>query len=115
MDGAPAEVPLDPASPLVREWALIADGTRFSACLFARERPGQTAVADGDRLFEGLWTVEPDVVREGVELALALVAATAPELAKCARDALDEGARPCAEIARSAIALTNRIVGYVVC
>ena len=111
--GAPAEIPLGEGSPLAREWAIVADGHEFSACLFASELPGQHDVADRERAFEAIWTVEPELVREATRIGLAAAVASAPDLVDRANAALDEPARPTEATLRAATALTNRIVSYL--
>jgi MerR family transcriptional regulator, light-induced transcriptional regulator len=111
--GAPAEIPLDGASPLAREWAIVADGREFSACLIASELPGQHGVADRERAFEAIWSVEPELVREATRIGLGAAAASAPEILDGATAALDEPARPTEATLRAATALTNRIVSYL--
>lgn len=111
--GAPAEIPLDDGSPLAREWAIVADGREFSACLFASELPGQHGIADKERAFEAIWTVEPEVVRGATRIGLGAAAAAAPEVVDRASSALDEPARPTETTLRAATALTNRIVSYL--
>ncbi len=46
-----------------REWAVVHDSARLSLALTAWEVPGQDDVADLDRLFESVWTVDPGAVR----------------------------------------------------
>jgi DICT domain-containing protein/predicted DNA-binding transcriptional regulator AlpA len=112
-DAGPVEVPLEPASPLHREWALVWDAPTFGACLVAWERLGERG-ADADRRFEALWSVEPEVVRTAATVLLAAAAAVAPEAAARARALLPEPRSSDAATARAATALTNRIVSYVV-
>lgn len=110
---APAEIPLAEGSPLAREWAVLADGPGFSACLFAAELPGQHDVADRERAFEAIWTVEPELVREATRIGLGAAAVSAPDVVHRASAALDEPARPTEATLRAATALTNRIVSYL--
>lgn len=62
-DAAPREVTLGPDSPMHREWTVVSDSVELPAALAAWELPGQTTVADRDRIFEAVWTVEPRAVR----------------------------------------------------
>jgi DICT domain-containing protein/predicted DNA-binding transcriptional regulator AlpA len=112
-EGAPVEVPLEPASPLHREWALVWDGPGFGACLVAWERLGNHG-PDRERRFEALWSVEPEVVRAGAIVLLAAAAAAAPDVAARTRALLPDPRPSDAATARAATALTNRIVSYVV-
>jgi DICT domain-containing protein len=66
------EVGLPPDSPLHREWLLICDAEDLPACLVAVEQPGQDGGAPGSRLFEAMWSVDPQVVRDASRVAAAL-------------------------------------------
>jgi MerR family transcriptional regulator, light-induced transcriptional regulator len=94
---APAELPIDRAHPVSREWALICAAPEHLACMVAWERPGRSRPGDPDREFELLLSVEPDVVLEAAETAAELAAPPAPELAKRARGYLEQLAPPRAE------------------
>lgn len=111
--GEPAEVPVERTTPLSREWAIVSDAPGFGVCLAAWERPGQEEVADGRRVFEALWTAEPQLVREATTIVLGIASGPAPELAARARERLDEPRQPDAETLRAVTALTNRIVSYL--
>lgn len=110
--GAPAEIPLERTSPLQREWAIVWNGPGFGACLAAWERPGQEGPADG-RVFEAIWTVEPQHVWEATTIALGIASVPAPDLAARARAQFEEPRLPGAETLRAATSLTNRIVSYL--
>jgi DNA-binding transcriptional MerR regulator len=111
--GAPAEIPLEWTSPLQREWAIVWDAPGFGACLAAWERPGQESLADGHRLFEAIWTVEPSLVREATLIALGIASGPAPDLVARAKAQFEESRPPAAETLRAATSLTNRIVSYL--
>ena len=66
--GLPVEVPLTARAPMRREWAVVCDSPGFTAVLTAWELPGQRGVADADRLFESIWTVEPGPVRDAARI-----------------------------------------------
>jgi len=113
-DDAPWEVPLQRDDPVGREWSLICDGDDYAACLSAWERPGQEDVADGARVFETIWTVEPRLVREAARVSAGLVAKSAPELGDVLSRRLAE--RPLAESTDrvgEVTALTSRMVAYL--
>ena len=110
---SPAEIPLEDASPLAREWAIVADGREFSACLFASELPGQHDTPDHERAFEAIWTGESELVREATRIGLAAAGLTAPDVVERASAALEEPSRPTEATLRAATALTNRIVSYL--
>ncbi len=75
--GRPVPVNLAGDSPMRREWAVICDGPGFRAALTAWELPGQRGVAERDRTFEAIWTVDPRAVRRAATV--------------CARVADDQG------------------------
>jgi len=108
------EVALPAGSPLRREWAVICAGPGWGACLAGWERPVRPAEAPGQRPFEAVWTVDPDVVRHAARLALRLAAQHAPELGPWDEGDLGDHAPPDAStVARRATELTNRIVAYL--
>ncbi len=111
--GEPAEVPVEQTSPLAREWAIVSDAPGLGVCLAAWERPGQEPVADGRRVFEAIWTAEPQLVREATTIVLGIASGPAPELVARSQARLDEPRRPDAETLRAVTALTNRIVSYL--
>jgi DNA-binding transcriptional MerR regulator len=57
------EVPIEPASPLHREWSVAVANTKLAACVAGWEWPGGGA-------FEALWSIEPEVVHRVIERAL---------------------------------------------
>jgi DICT domain-containing protein len=107
--GAPAEVPLDPSSPLLREWSLVCDAPEYAACLVSWERP------DGPpRAFETLWSVDPEVVRHAARLANALAEEALPDLARRAARRLVQAPLPAgARELRVGATLTSRMAAYL--
>ena len=112
-DGAPAELPLDRADPLGREWSLICDAPGYAAFLAAWERPGQDSVPDLERRFETVWSVEPRLVREAARIAAGLVERTRPDLLDPIVERLRHTPPPSADELQLVGALTNRMVAYV--
>jgi len=113
-DGAPTEVPIDRSTAAAREWGLIWDGPTYSACLSAWERPGQGGMADSERLFETIWTVEPELVRGASRIAAGLTAQRAPHLGAALTE--DLAGRPlCSheDHVGQVTALTSRMVAYM--
>ncbi len=108
--GEPAELPLDRAHPLAREWSVVWDATGFAACLAARER-SRPELPDAERVFDVIWSVERDVVRQAAQVALELAREVAPELPVPAR--FEGPAEPDPDAAARATALTNRMLAYV--
>jgi DNA-binding transcriptional MerR regulator len=64
----PAQVALDPGSPLLREWAVVVRSEAFSTVLTAWEVPGTDP---GERVFETIFSFEPEAVRVAVDTCLA--------------------------------------------
>ena len=112
-DGAPAELPIQLAEPLSREWAIICDAPRYPACLAAWERPEQDAVPDRERLFETIWSVEPEIVRAAARIASSLAKPAAGDLVEPVLERLAQRPPPSDDSMRLVGALTNRMVAYV--
>jgi DNA-binding transcriptional MerR regulator len=85
----PVEVPIGGAEPVADEWAVICLAPGYSACLIGWETVDATGVADADRTFDALLSVEPSVVREVAGAAVTIAAAGEPEIAERARGYLD--------------------------
>lgn len=110
----PIEVPIAPDAPLVREWALVVDAPGYAACLAAWEVPDQPASPrDRDRVFEAVWSVEPETVREAARVLLGTAVANGPELLGNAERLLDDVPPAQGDAVRQLNALTNRMVAYV--
>jgi len=114
-EGMPAEVPIAPDDALGNEWAVIVDAPGCAACLLAWEQPrrAELDVADRERRFEALWTMDPQVVRRAALVSCGLAGRSCPALA----DRLDAllADRPLAVEAPAPglTALTNRMVAYL--
>jgi MerR family transcriptional regulator, light-induced transcriptional regulator len=67
----PIEVALARDAPLGREWAVVIDGESFGACMAGWERPARSPA--GERTFETVWTTDPRVVREAVQVCASFV------------------------------------------
>lgn len=109
----PIEVPIAPDVPLAREWALVVDAPGFAACLAAWEIPDQAEVADAERRFEAIWTVEPEPVREAARVLLRTAVANGPELLGNAERLLDDVPPAGADAVGRLNRLTNRMVAYL--
>jgi DICT domain-containing protein len=110
---APVELPIVRGDPLGREWSLVCDAPEYAAFLAAWERPGQDGVPDGQRRFETIWSVEPQLVREAARISAGFVERTEPDLLKRLLPRLRDTPPPSAEEFRQVCALTNRMVAYV--
>ncbi len=107
----PAELPVDRAGPLSREWAIVCEARGHAVCLAGVELPTPRARAEAAREFDVIWSVEPEVVRAAVEVCLGLVRGTAPEVL----DGLDGATAPppTEDQLRLATAITARTLGRV--
>ncbi|MDN4163112.1 DICT sensory domain-containing protein [Nocardioides abyssi] len=54
---------IDPAAPLREEWLVVCDDDAFACVLSAWEIPGLELDDDGDRIFDLVWSVEPEPTR----------------------------------------------------
>lgn len=88
-DGGPVEVPIQSGEPVADEWAVICLAAGYSACLIGWETVAATGLADGERTFEALLSVEPSVVREVAGAAVGIAADGEPSIAEEARAYLD--------------------------
>ena len=107
-EGGPLEIPIERGHPLANEWAIICDGPEFSACLAGWERPGP-----GERVFEMMWSVEPEVVREGARLGLELAARQLPRLEDVVPERFSDPPVLDNAAVERATAITNRMLAYV--
>jgi DICT domain-containing protein len=111
--GGPVELPVEHSHPSLREWALVCDAPDYAAFLAGWERPGQDGIADLDRRFETIWSVEPELVREAAHVAAGIATAVAPDLAPRLHERLADAPPPSGDELRLVGALTNRMVAYV--
>jgi DICT domain-containing protein len=112
--GRVAEVAVPDDSPLRREWALICDAPDAPACVAAWERPGQDQCRDRDRMFEALWSVDPQVVRSAARIGAGLAAAAIPELPQRLAGRLSTEPAPSSADLRRASGLIERTLDYLV-
>jgi DICT domain-containing protein len=106
---APAEVPLDSAAELRREWVIVFDAPNMGACLAAWERP---AVVSSERVFETVWTVERGVVRHAARVCADLAAQSDPLLVEAVRERLADEPVAVPEDVRTAVAVASRMILY---
>ncbi len=106
-------VPLTPKTPLLREWVLVCDSADHPACLAGWERPGQDSLAEDDREFETVWSLDPRVVRSAARTCLETVATVWPDQAETLRARLADEPSPPSPDLRRATTLFQRVVGYV--
>ena len=115
-DAGVLQMPIAPEDALGDEWIVIVDAPGYAACLLAWEPERGIArggPGDGDRRFEAIWTLDPEVTRRAAHAAARLVERKAPE--EGARLELLLADRPLAmqPVAPALTALTNRVVAYV--
>jgi MerR family transcriptional regulator, light-induced transcriptional regulator len=110
---APLELRVERDHPLSREWAVVCDGPRYSACLTAWELPGEEGRDDLRRRFEVIWSIEPEVVRDAALAAVEIAAQSLPSIESLLPARLREPAPPSGDDLQTAIALTNRMLAYV--
>ncbi|MFL5860804.1 MAG: DICT sensory domain-containing protein [Solirubrobacteraceae bacterium] len=107
---AAAEVPIAQTDPLMREWVVVCEAGQHSACMIAWERPMAQAAT---RVFETIWSVETEVVREAARVCCDLIARRAADLVADLRNRLaDQPAATSSAQARGAVALASRILAY---
>lgn len=112
-DGGPIEIPIDTSEPLGREWSLVYDSHDFGAVLSGWERPGQSAKPDGQREFEAMWSVEPELIRDASTVAYGIVERTAPHVVEGIERLLAEPVEPQQPSIAQLTRLTNRMIAYV--
>jgi DICT domain-containing protein len=111
--GPVTEIGIPDGSPLRREWALICDAPDLPACVAGWERPGQDQSRDRDRIFEAVWSVDPQVVRSAARIGWELAAAAAPELPKSHAARISQDAGPGSADLRRASGLLERTLDYL--
>ena len=109
----PVLVPLQPQEPLAREWAVVCDSVELPAALTAWELPGQGDVADRERIFESIFTVDPDAVRDAARLCAGVAArAGAAEATQTLYDLADQPRAGTADLG-AVSAMMGRMLSYV--
>jgi MerR family transcriptional regulator, light-induced transcriptional regulator len=107
----PTEVALRSDAPLLREWSVVCDSPGFAACLAGVERPSRRA-GEARRVFEAVWSFEPDVVRAATEVGFALARAHAPRT-RAMLDELPAWSGDAEAVLRRAGEIANRVVAYL--
>lgn len=109
----PMKVHVDRSHQLNREWAIVCLAPGASAALTGWEPPGQDDVADSKRVFEAIWTVDPELVYEAADVAASLAERADPRIGARLRDALGPRPAPSGPDVRGVAALARRMVAYV--
>ncbi len=110
---APTEVPLEQGDGLGNEWAVVVDAPGYAACLLGWEQPQAQPVADLERRFEAMWTLDPRVVRRAAQVAVTLARRADADLGERIEGLLAERPLAMEQPAPCLTAVTNRIVGYL--
>jgi DICT domain-containing protein len=110
----PAEIPVDRDHPLAREGTVVCCAADHAACLTAWEPPTLNTSPRQDRVFESIWSVEPDVVWEAARICAGIAAAQKPALVEPVRQRLElaPGA-PTPRQLRLATLITSRTLSYL--
>jgi DICT domain-containing protein len=108
--GRPIEVSVPPTSAVMREWAVVCDGSSAAAVLAGWERPGRARVVDRRRRFEAIWSTDAQVVREASEIAMAIAASHSGRALPVTVDDLPPVHDDPSATVRRTTALANRIV-----
>jgi DICT domain-containing protein len=112
-DTAPMQIHVDRKHQLNREWAIVCYAPGASAALAGWEPPGHDDVADSERNFEAIWTVDPELVYEAAEAAAHLADEASEQIGAAIRDALGPRPAPSGPEVRGVAALARRMVAYV--
>ena len=110
--GGPVELPIEPTHALSREWAVVISADSVQACLAGWEQPSPEPLPDAHRRFEVLWSFDPAVVADAIEVAVELVE---PLDARVARSIATAAAAPVhpEQALRCGGALAQRMTGYL--
>lgn len=112
--GAPIELPVATASPLVREWAVVCDAPGYGVCLAGWEKPPGVRGSGRTSSFETLWSVEPEIVHGAARVCAALAADQLGELPDGVRRRLDEPAMQLtSRQLKFASSIANRAFSYL--
>jgi DICT domain-containing protein len=113
----PTEIPVSPDESIGNEWAVVVDAPGFAACLLAWEHPRSRAeeagTADGERRFESLWTMDPEVVRRASLASAALASKVSAEIGEGMELALRDRPLAMDSPAPALTALCNRMIAYL--
>ena len=113
LPGPLAEVPVPGDSPLRQEWSLVCDAVDQPACVAAWEYLGQGRRLDADRVFEVLWSVDPQVVRTAARVGATLAATVIPAMAAQLETRLSGEPGPSSADLRRAGGLIERTLDYL--
>ncbi len=107
----PVEIAVDRSHPLAREWTVVCCAAGHAVCLVAWEPPGSSVGVERDRVFEAIWSVEPDIAWGAARICAGIAAAERPALIERVRPRLEAGPRPREpDQLRLAAAITSRLL-----
>ncbi|HET8601195.1 MAG TPA: DICT sensory domain-containing protein [Segeticoccus sp.] len=110
---APLEVPVPADAPMRREWALVCDAPDHPAALTGWEVPAEGGIADSQRRFETVWTIDPAAVRDASRIAARLADRYAPGQAGELEQHLAGSPGPASRDVVRAEGLFDRMLGYL--
>jgi MerR family transcriptional regulator, light-induced transcriptional regulator len=109
----PVEVPIEAWQPLAREWAVVVSADTVQACLAGWEQPSPGPLPDAQRQFEVLWSFDPAVVADAIDVAVELLEPLHPPVAERIAAARDGAPPRTDEALRNGGALAQRMIGYL--
>lgn len=110
----PVLVGLAADAVLRREWVVVCDAPDYPACLAGWEIPGRADPPDGERLFETVLSVDPQVVRTAARTCAGLAAEHADTTAGVSvPDGLNEPVREGSADLHRAEGLFDRMLDYL--
>jgi DICT domain-containing protein len=108
-----SRIPLAADSPMRREWAVVCDSHDLPIALSAWEIPGQHDVPDAQRVFEAIWTVEPQAVRDAARACARIAHEVDPAIGAPLLFALADDPVPTVPDLASLSAMFTRMLTYV--
>jgi MerR family transcriptional regulator, light-induced transcriptional regulator len=106
-------VAVPPGSPLSDEWVIVCDSAELPVVLAAVEVPGQESVPELDRLFDAVWTMDPETVRDASRICAEISLAYGAEDARPLLYHLADRPRPGVITPADASELFLRIMAYL--
>ncbi len=110
-EASPREVNLPLDAPMRREWAVVCDTADLPVVLTAWELPGQDDVAERDRLYESMWSVDGAAVHDAARICGAVAREHGVEVHPAVP--VGGGGVPHTPDQASVTRLFNRMVAYV--
>lgn len=109
---APVRVHLPESAVMRREWSLVCFAPDLPGAMAAWEVPGQDSVPDLERVFESVWTLHPEAVRDAARTCARVVGELGHDTS-AVLDAVEQPLSPTAGDLQHATSLFNRVVAYV--